>query len=48
MLYSPDTYPKRKKGGVRNICITSVLKMKDIFWNCNGFKDAKKHRFISV
>jgi hypothetical protein len=21
--------------------------MRDIFWNCNGFKDPKKHRFIS-
>jgi hypothetical protein len=21
--------------------------MKGVFWNCNGFKDPKKHRFIS-
>jgi hypothetical protein len=21
--------------------------MKEVFWNCNGFKDPKKHRFIS-
>jgi hypothetical protein len=21
--------------------------MKGIFWNCNGFKDPKKHRFVA-
>jgi hypothetical protein len=34
-------------GGERNLINLRDHKMRGVFWNCNWFKDPKKHRFIS-
>ena len=35
------------KSGGGEWSITRSFKMKGIFWNCNGFRDPRKFKFIS-